>query len=295
MVGTWRINMALDIGHLVVCGDINATTRNTIHGWIGLRDRESQSMIEFTGNAEGELAGHRVRFEARDDRMAVGYPFRELRSFPDHSIGVVKRADLQCGDDGVYTLHLEWYGQGGHTLVRLDTPYLEVDPEGYESPEFGRDPADMLPGDYQSLAPGSAPPPEGEDFVADLRMFDDLIESNAPGIRIGSLFDEYGLAPPEELDEEGARTALERILGTLALFGVAFHMCPKCTWHHAYGLVYHKLSQEHFHPELKGTGWIQNFLAIELCPFCVNEFDEEEHQDNLSHDLDESSNPFLRS
>jgi len=267
--------MALNIGHLVVCGDINATTRNTIRGWIGLRDREVQTPVELTGNAGPGLAGHRVRFEARDDRMAVDYPFRELRELVGRPIGVVERAALKRHDDGVYTLHLEWYGQCGRTLVRLDTPYLELDPEGHEPPEFARDQADMLPGEYEYLVPGSDTDAEDDNPIADLRLLDDLIESDAPGVRVGSLFDEYGLAAPEQLDEVSAHAALTRILATLALFGISFHMCPKCTWQHAYGLVYHKLSDERFHPELKGTGWVQSFLASELCEPCVAEFEAE--------------------
>ena len=299
--------MDYDIGHLVACGELFAKKRNSVHGWLGLRDREVPVPFELTGNVSPELVGHHLRFRAVDDTPELGKTFPELRGFVGRHVGVVENISIYLPTDdeieqGAHpALHLEWFSQSGHVRARLEFPVLEIDPpetEGDAEPAADAEPsADAGPAaDAAEGGPWTPPDLEWqpgikeleewaqgldgeEDPLADIRLLDDLIENKKPGMRIGSLFDEYGLPSLEEITEGEARKGMKKILAVLARFGVAFHMCENCTWKHAYALISEHLAEEQFYPQLKGTEWVQHYLAEELCAPCRDERGEQAEVD----------------
>ena len=74
--------MALQLSDLVVCGEIFNTSKNTVHGWLGLRDQERAVHLQLTGNPEPDLVGRHIRFESKGTLAeivgAVDAPWEDL-------------------------------------------------------------------------------------------------------------------------------------------------------------------------------------------------------------------------
>ena len=79
--------MVMRIGPMVACGEILNTHKNTVHGWLGLRDREEVVMICLTGNPEPDLVGKHIRFEARETEGSDAAEMMDLSDFATQQVG----------------------------------------------------------------------------------------------------------------------------------------------------------------------------------------------------------------
>ncbi len=280
--------MDYDLGEHVVCGEIRAMEKNVVMGWLGFRGRHTQTTFELTGNVDSTLFDHTTQFEIQQEyEPADNESNPALKNFFDRHIGVVERIALE-EDGDQKTIHLEWFSQNGRVRLRVNDVDIFVDPddsseEAVEPFPFMEDDISLPSDEWQPDTDGfelmddpfGLGPPEKDDFVREMELIDEVIEGKHQDIRIGSLFDEYGLPAPDKLDEDAAHVQMKRILAVLARFNVSFRMCPKCTWQHAYKLVHDKLFDEKLHPIMKGSSWIQHYLASELCEPCIKEFEAE--------------------
>jgi hypothetical protein len=125
---------------------------------------------------------------------------------------------------------------------------------------------------------------EENEVVRELELMDDLIE-NGDGEPLGTLFDEVVKLPsPDSLDEAGAEETLKILLAKLALYGIAFDMCPHFNARDAYRLLVEEFCQEECaYRELRGTQWVQHFSTYEHCPQCEAQFDREYEEYKAEH------------
>lgn len=141
--------MAWRLGDLVVRGEVFNLRRNSVHGWLELRDHEQPLHFELTGNCSDELAGRHFRFEAREgvigEETDEAEP-RDLAQLEPMQIGPTGdmclrqariprcsteeflrrcRAGEQPPCDLKTCLHLEWFSQNGRLVLELVDPELE--------------------------------------------------------------------------------------------------------------------------------------------------------------------------
>lgn len=301
--------MPCDISKYVVCGEVYSTRRNTVQGWLGLQGWKISYMFELTGNSGENMMGHSLRFETSiSDECPNGGKPGITRKLRDRDIGVVERFDLDPTEEGDgYILHMEWYGQLGHMLVRLEDVRIEIDPAAPEQEdelEMSFDEVTNLSESYEPTplpdswevdeetglisSPDVAESLEDESFIAEMELMDRLIDEEVKGMRLATLFDEYGLPSPDEVSEEEAEKLMKRILATLAQFGTAIHLCEHYNWRQAYRMMHEDLDDATFHPQLKGTGWVQNYMSHEYCPICEEESELEFQRYNESFDVEDS-------
>ena len=150
--------MALRLNDLVVCGEIFNTRKNSVHGWLELRDVEQPLDFELTGNCDPDLAGRHIRFEARpnawvdedadnEPRRLEGLAWRQIG--PTGTMTAARRVRVaDCPVKELYVrsklgeppptrwvrcLYLEWFGQNGRVVVELGDPIIEfVDADEHE-------------------------------------------------------------------------------------------------------------------------------------------------------------------
>ncbi len=79
--------MAIRLNDLVVCGEINNNTKNSVHGWLGLEGHKDPLVFELTGNCEPDLAGQYVRFEISSALGSNGITKLDLSSMAWRQIG----------------------------------------------------------------------------------------------------------------------------------------------------------------------------------------------------------------
>lgn len=80
------------------------------------------------------------------------------------------------------------------------------------------------------------------------------------------------LPRPDELDETAVEVQLKTLLGRLALFGVALHVCDHCTPRDAYRLLLNKILPELSRGAPDATGAeIRAIMTAEYCRFCAAE------------------------
>ncbi|OVE82655.1 hypothetical protein BVY04_00415 [bacterium M21] len=273
-----------DLSEVIIGGELSLATRNSVHGWVLLADRVESLRVELTGNACEELAGRTIRFHHTSKRPDFSRRLAQLNGMvTQRHIGVVGaiRHEGDC-------LDLEWYCQSGRIGARLQGFIVEIDPkepaescrafedymqeeveepEGFEESGLFESFDDFLHDDNE---------PSYQEFVAKMEKFEEtVIEGKGESVRIGSLFDEHHWPKPEGLTEDAAQEVMSRVLATLARFNVAFDMCPKCTWQHAYQLIHDKLADEEFYPVMKGSDWISHYGASDFCGPCQEEFEKE--------------------
>ncbi len=143
--------MAWRISDIVVCGEIYNTSKNSVHGVLGLRDCERPVSLQLTGNCDPDLAGRSFRFEVRES------PMIETRSISEAELDEQHFAWMQVGSPGTMTaartvrafdcsveeflirskldeqpptewkrcLYLEWYSQNGRVVLELVDPIIE--------------------------------------------------------------------------------------------------------------------------------------------------------------------------
>ena len=103
---------------------------------------------------------------------------------------------------------------------------------------------------------------------------DDLMEGDT-GVAPASLFSGRRTLPrPDDVTEAQAATLLNTLLMELALFGIAVHACEHSTARQLYRILVNDiLFDGEVYRELRGTGWVTNYLASEHCPLCEAEAD----------------------
>lgn len=219
--------MALRLGDWVVGGEIINTRKNSVHGWLRLRDHDAPLALHLTGNCDPDLAGRHIRFTARPrpsdgseidpSRLApqqIGptgtmTAARRVRDFDCSTAEYYRRAQL--GEPPPTTwkpcLYLEWHSQNGAVVVELLDPeieFLDDVPTAADDIPFDGLPFDEdIPfGEADGGLLGDDLGADGEfdaldEFLADEEDLDDEAE------------DPYGLFPHElldHLDREAART-----------------------------------------------------------------------------------------
>ncbi len=269
--------MPMYLSNAVICGEIINTTKNSVYGWLGLRDREAPVPLHLTGNCSPDLAGRHIRFQVREDQMPS-----ELAE------DVSQLAAQQVGPTGEMTalrlgkrcLYLEWYSQNGHVVLELPNPTIEfVEPdqqpsqtvardEAVDFPALGFDPdqddealldalddrddeeeeddpyglfSDELKQEFDSDArdeePGLSIPEEAPEVMRELEMMDDLIQ-HGEEVPVGAIFDPPIKIPrPDRLSDDQAADALRTLLAEMAKYGIALDMCEHFTPRQAYQLL----------------------------------------------------------
>ena len=143
--------MALRLGGLVVCGEIDNTYHYSVYGRLWLRGQEQPLLLRLTGDCDPDLAGRRFYFETRDSgsRIDVGADIEnfDLANLAWQQIGVtgtmtaerrVKTADcsarelarrLQLGEPPPMQwkrcLYLEWFSQNGRVVLEIPDPLID--------------------------------------------------------------------------------------------------------------------------------------------------------------------------
>ncbi|MCX7013526.1 MAG: hypothetical protein NTW86_13385 [Candidatus Sumerlaeota bacterium] len=113
---------------------------------------------------------------------------------------------------------------------------------------------------------------EDNDAVRSAELMDALLDSDRDQPLL-LLFQKPSTLPrPDDLTEKQAEETIQVLLGQMAMFGVAFHICEHFTAREAYRLLVEKvLQEERFYPELRGSGWVTGFMTSEWCPHCEEE------------------------
>ena len=221
--------MAWRLSDIVVCGEIYNTSKNSVHGVLGLRDCERPVSLQLTGNCDPDLAGRSFRFEVRES------PMQETRSTSEAELDEQHFAWMQVGSPGTMTaarkvrafdcsveeflhrsqlgeqpptewkrcLYLEWYSQNGRVVLELVDPLIEFlddqpdTPSANEIDDAENDPFES--GDSETIASG----PQITAFEID----DDgnmIVEDLSPDLEdIDDADDPYGLFPAELESEIG--------------------------------------------------------------------------------------------
>ena len=120
----WRLD------DVVVCGEIINRRKNSVHGYLGLRDRDQPVMLQLTGNCGPELAGRHLRFEVREGALPDQYDFDAAR-FATQQVGPTGRMTIgrppnaEDSSSGPLCLHLEWFSQNGRVILEILDPVIE--------------------------------------------------------------------------------------------------------------------------------------------------------------------------
>ena len=175
----------------------------------------------------------------------------------------------------------------GITVVRLDE---DGEPEvwqgsarQYIEEQVEDDPYGLFPDDLQRHldrqareADEAAMSDEDRELIREMELMDDLIETSDGEPLASFLQSPERCRPPDRLDDEEVEGALKGILMELALFGIALDVCEHYTPRDTYRLLVEELlPNQRAHPELRGTGWVTNFMTHEFCPECEAEADRE--------------------
>jgi hypothetical protein len=113
-------------------------------------------------------------------------------------------------------------------------------------------------------------------FMRETELMDDLI-TQSDGQPILTIFENPEQLPKADtISDAEAEMLLKALLGQMALFGIALNICEHCTPRDAYRLLVEEIATEGtFHPEMRGTEWVQHFMTSEFCPECEAELDRE--------------------
>jgi hypothetical protein len=220
-----------------------------------------------------ELPDPEIEFVERVDLTGVPMTDEatELVIPPDDwepDAGNLEITSLQTNDEGETEIRRDVYGKPAED----ETCSCRGDEYGLIPPEVQR----IL--DRQSAAADRAAAgiESDEDLTLEDELMDALIESDCD-IPICSIFDEPMRLPAwQDLDERKADLALRSLLTQLAMLGIAFHMCEHFTSLEAYRLLVEKVLWEgRAYPQLRGTGWVTNFMTSEWCEKCRAEMERE--------------------
>jgi hypothetical protein len=191
--------MTVRLGNLVESGEICNTRWYSVHGWIQLRGSEHPILLQLTGNCDPDLAGWRIRFQARDHSAIV-----EADPTPASAFNPADLAGEQIGPTGTMTakrrvqvaqctaaelarrcrlgepppttwsssLYLEWFSQDGHIVVELPDPVIEfVEYTRLEDPRQSDRPwvetASFADPHREEIDAGFLPPDDKDDDFSD--------------------------------------------------------------------------------------------------------------------------------
>jgi hypothetical protein len=135
------------------------------------------------------------------------------------------------------------------------------------------------------------------DLIAEMELMDYLID-HEPGDPLSLAFQTPRRLPAaDDIPEAKVEPLFKALLAELALRGVALHVCPHYTPRDAYRLLVEKIGTEWtFHPQLAGTGWVQNYTTSDYCPTCEEEtlrdyeaFNEKFEKESQQRELDQDS------
>ena len=137
--------MTLELGKYVAYGEIFATRRNSVHGWIGMMGMDTAVNFDLTGNCEPDLAGQHVRFRVRelpkcdfDERSVPGFQIRHVGPVGKITGALKVRVDshgnpLPPNVDGAdpsaewkKLLHIEWFSQNGRVVIEMIDPVMQI-------------------------------------------------------------------------------------------------------------------------------------------------------------------------
>ncbi len=128
--------MTLNLSDHIRSGEIVNTRKNSVHGYLTLRDFDRPIVLQLTGNCSEDLAGLHIRFEAYSLPPADSPPLTEDQA------NELRLAWMQIGVPGKMTanhlasgLYLEWYGQNGHTVVEVQDAVIVYVEDGDEVDE----------------------------------------------------------------------------------------------------------------------------------------------------------------
>lgn len=118
--------MTLHLSDYVSGGEIINTSRNSVHGFIGLRGCDRPIVLQLTGNCGLNLSGLHFRFES------PGQADPDAESATETLLKQHRMAWIQIGvpgdmrfDHELNRLLLEWHGQNGHTVIEIVDPAIE--------------------------------------------------------------------------------------------------------------------------------------------------------------------------
>lgn len=153
--------MTLHLSDYISAGEIVNTRRNSVHGYLALRGCDRPIVLQLTGNCSADLAGRRLRFEARpkstDDPAVTEVDMNELQ-VGWIQIGVPGEMTTNRSPVGLY---LEWFGQNGHTVIELMNPLIEFVEDDDEEDELAAEAE-------QALADADADPDDEDLEIDDL-------------------------------------------------------------------------------------------------------------------------------
>ena len=301
--------MPLNLSDIVAHGEL-FSRRNSVQGWLGLRNGKDCIRLDLTGNCEPDLDGRNIRFESRHPRQ-LEKASPDLTELAWHQIGpagkITAALQIKARHENAWkpSLYLEWFSQNGRVIVELIDPLIQdidmdsseeatvvedIDddfdlPFGDELPddmEFQEETSEfkLLPDglqqhlDAKSASLDRIAVDDDRDSIRELELMDYLIKfENAETMDsvVGSL---DCLPDPDTLNENQAQVALRTLLTKLALHGIAFDMCAHFTALDAYRLLMTKvLKEERFYPQLQQTRWVQHLSSFDYCPACDEEFE----------------------
>jgi len=183
----------------------------------------------------------------------------------------------------------------GITLVTRDeegeTEVWQGSARQYLEEQDEDDPYGLLPGDLQRQldrqareADRAAWSEEDRKEWEEMELLDDLIETSDGEPLISFLQSPKAYRPADQLSDDEVEGSLKGILAELALFGIAFALCEHFTPRDAYHLLLTEiLPNERAHPELRGTGWVTNFMTHDFCPECEAEAERDYEEYRRTH------------
>lgn len=123
--------------------------------------------------------------------------------------------------------------------------------------------------------------------IAEMELMDYLID-HKEGDPLALAFQTPRRLPlPDEIPEDQIEPLLKSLLAELALFNIALHVCEHYSLRDTYRLLVEKLHDEWtYHPELAGTGWVQNYMTSEYCPKCDEECDRDYEEFRKRNELE---------
>ncbi len=199
--------MALRLAEYVLAGELFNTQKNSVHGYLWLRDCDRPILLQLTGNCLPDLAGHHLRFEARPNPMTgtgalteeevserriawmqIGVTgemtaARQVRSSNCSIDEFLRRSHLgeQPPTEWKRSLYLEWYSQNGRVVIELVDPVIEIDPDDNASCVSGFFASSPVELDEASLdddvdTDGSDLLPQGDDHEYEAEDSDDELD-----------------------------------------------------------------------------------------------------------------------
>ena len=187
----------------------------------------------------------------------------------------------------------------GITLIQLhedgDVEVTEGAAADFLEEQEADDPYGLFPDDLQrkldreTREADKATWSDADKTIREAELMDDLIDHSDGEPLISFLHSPEAYGPPDGLDDEEVEGALKGLLGELALYGIALHVCQHFTPRDAYRLLIEELLPNHrAHPELLGTGWVTGFMTHEFCPQCEAEIDREFEEEQTGDDAEDA-------